>query len=486
MWMIYTSASPHDTSLLAQRIARFIEPGDTLLLQGDLGAGKSHFARSFIQAMGTRQNHIPSPTFTLVQAYDDTRLPLIHADLYRLKDATELDDLDMHDYFGHGVCLIEWPERAASALPKNALTLHFSVTGENTREVELTGNATWQKRLKLMLQPADQNRPEKDLAGFVTKHGFAGAELTPISGDASFRRYFRVKSGNRSAIMMDVPAVLQDNESGLDGVIKPFLRMNEYLQKAGLRVSDVYGVDEEQCLILHEDFGDTSLYSHSPKKADLAWLAVAVEALIKLAKAKPITTLKPFDVALMNRSVALYTDWYLPTLRGQATAPDERGRFLEAWAQLYKPMVSSPLGVQLRDYHSPNIMLLGNLPRLDNLGLIDYQDATYGPLAYDLVSVLYDARVPVEACTRNELLEHYITKTGVDAKAFETSFYLLSLMRNTRILGVFVRLAQRDGKKNYLEKIPILLPYIQEALQHPAAAPVRPWLQKVEALELAS
>jgi tRNA threonylcarbamoyl adenosine modification protein YjeE len=467
---------------LAQKIARFIEPGDTLLLQGDLGAGKSHFARSFIQAMGTKQSHIPSPTFTLVQAYDDTRLPLIHADLYRLKDASELDDLDMHDYFGHGVCLIEWPERAAKALPQTALTLHFTVTGEDTRKVELLGDARWQKRLKLMLQPADTSRAEKDFAGFLAKHGFAGAEVVSVSGDASFRRYFRVKAGNRSAIMMDVPAVLQDNESGLEGVIKPFLKMNEYLHKAGLRVSEIYGVDEKQCLILHEDFGDTSLYSHSPKKCDPAWLQVAVEALIQIARAKPLTTLKPFDAALMNRSVSLYTDWYLPTQRGHATAPDERARFLEAWAQVYKPMVSSPLGVQLRDYHSPNIMLLGQVPSLNNLGLIDYQDATYGPLAYDLVSVLYDARLPVDECTRRDLLEHYMVKTGVDAKAFETSFYLLSLMRNTRILGVFVRLAQRDGKRNYLEKIPILLPYIQEALQHPAAAPVRPWLQKVESI----
>lgn len=480
--MIYTSHSPDDTTLLAQRIARFIEPGDTLLLQGDLGSGKSHFARGFIQAMGTQQSHIPSPTFTLVQAYDDTRLPIIHADLYRLKEAAELDDLDLADYFSQGICLIEWPERAASGLPHHALTLEFTTTAENTRHITLTGDTVWQKRLALMLQPADTHREDKDIAGFIASLGFSEAKIVPVSGDASFRRYFRVKSEDRSAIVMDVPPVLQDNEKGLDGVIKPFITMTETLRHAGLRVCDVYGVDEAQCLILHEDFGSTSLYTHSPHKADPAWLQVAVEALIKLAKVKPPHSLSQFDSPAVTRSVGLYTDWYLPALRGHATAPDERAAFLDAWDQLHQPIMASASGILLRDYHSPNFMLLGPEPRLENLGLIDYQDASLGPLSYDLASLLYDARVPVDPCTRRDLLEYYITKTGVDAQSFETSFYLISLQRNTRILGVFVRLAQRDGKAHYLQKIPVLLPYIQEALQHPAAAPVRPWLQKIEGL----
>lgn len=484
--MIYNSSSPTDTTQLAQRLARFIEPGDTLLLQGDLGAGKSHFARSFIQALGTKQSHIPSPTFTLVQAYDDTRLPLIHADLYRLKDASELDDLDLHDHFAHGVCLIEWPERAAAALPKTALTLHFTVTGENTRKVELSGTGAWPRRLKQMLQPADTNRAEKDFAGFVAKHGFAGAEIVPISGDASFRRYFRVKDGNRTAIMMDVPTVIVDEDGDMVDLIGNHKRIATWLEGCGLRVGKVIGVDVAQGLLLQEDLGSTPLYDHYAGTVDGAWLQTGVDALIKMNTAKQLDGLKHFDAPRMLKNVQLFTDWYLPMLRGHATTPDERARFLDAWAQVLVNFRNVAWGVQLRDYHSPNFMVLGPKPCLENLALIDYQDATHGPLPFDLASLLYDARIAVPRCLRDELLEYYITKTGVEAKAFEASFYLIGLLRNTRILGIFVRLAQRDGKKNYLQKIPILLPYIQEALQHPAAAPVRPWLQKIEKLELAS
>ena len=478
--MIYNSSSPADTALLAQRIARFIEPGDTLLLKGDLGAGKSHFARCFIQALGTKQSHIPSPTFTLVQVYDDTRLPLIHADLYRLKDASELDDLDMHDHFAHGVCLIEWPERATSALPRTALTVHFKVSGESTREVELTGDTRWQRRLKVMLTPADTHRQKKDFAGFAAEHGFADAEIVQMTGDSSFRQYFRVKSGARTAVIMDVPTTIVDEDGDPVDQVSNHVRVAKWLASHGLRVGKIIAADAAQGLILQEDLGDKTLFDQYAGTVDGPWLQVGVEALVRMNSGKQLDGLKPFTLERFLRNVGLFADWYLPALRGHATSPDERARFLEAWAQVYDSFKHVAWGVQLRDYHSPNFMVLGQVPSLENLALIDYQDATHGPLAFDLASLLYDARVNVPACLRDDLLEYYIAKTGVEVKAFETSFYLISLMRNARILGIFTRLAQRDGKRQYLDKMPILLPYIQEALKHPAAASVRPWLQKVE------
>ena len=484
--MIYQSTSPADTIALAHKLARFAMVGDCYLLTGELGAGKSHFARAFIQALGTRETHIPSPTFSLVQTYDDTRLPVIHADLYRLKDPSELAALDLAPYFTHGVSLLEWPEVAAAALPTGALNIQFKVVGDNTREIIFTGPKAWDLRLQLALGQAQNMAPVvKDYDGFLAAHGWAGATYTPVSGDASYRRYWRVIKENRTAIMMDVPPVMQDGEPGYAGVIQPFIALNAWLHQAGVRVSEVYGVEADQALVLHEDFGSLSHYEASVQQAgerrvEAHWLQAAVDVLVRLHKAGPPPTDKRFDQAFVHRCVSMLTEWYLPRQQGRATTLDERAQWLRAWDGLLPVLTGAPWGAMLRDFHSPNALLLGPNPGPDQFGLIDYQDAINGPLAYDLVSCLYDARVPVPACVRAELLEYYILKTGVDAAAFTAQFYLLSLMRNSRILGVFVRLAERDNKPAYLEKIPILVPYIQEALQHPAAAPLRPWLAGVQ------
>lgn len=307
--------------------------------------------------------------------------------------------------------------------------------------------------------------PPAGARAFLDSLGWPGATLAPLAGDASFRRYFRVTDGDRRAVLMDAPPPQEDP--------RPFLGVARWLRARGFGAPEIYGEALDQGLVLLEDFGDERMREAIDAGAAPEPLyARAVETLVRL-HAEPAGPFPPHDLALLTQGTQTFADWYCATL-GIATAG-----LAEAWAQvLPRALPEAPVTV-LRDYHAENLMLLPG----DRLGLLDFQDATAGHPAYDLVSLLQDARRDVSPQIEAAMLAHYRQTTGQGAD-FEIAYHVLGAQRNARILGVFTRLWRRDGKPRYPALCPRVWRYLERDLAHPALAPVAEWFARHVPAEL--
>jgi aminoglycoside/choline kinase family phosphotransferase len=302
---------------------------------------------------------------------------------------------------------------------------------------------------------------------FLSRHGWAGAEIRPLAGDASFRRYFRVHRNGETAVLMDAPPEHED--------VGPFLKVAGHLLDRGFAPPRPLAVDRQRGLLLLEDFGDDRvgpLLQREPNRERGIYEA-AVDILARLAAFPAPDDLTPYDELAMAREVLLYTEWYAPAL---GMTHDHDG-FLEAWRAAWggvlRVVETSPVLV-LRDYHADNLMVL---PGRNQLGLLDFQDALAGHPGYDLVSLLQGSgRYDVAPQLEEAMLRRYYERAGVaDGDRFRAHYEILGAQRNTKILGIFTRLWRRDGKAHYLPLQPRVWAYLERNLAHPALAPVREW-----------
>lgn len=310
--------------------------------------------------------------------------------------------------------------------------------------------------------------PPATAPDFLARHGWEGAEILPLAGDASFRRYFRVHAPGRSAVLMDAPPDKED--------IGPFLTIAAELDARGLSAPRALAVDRAQGLLLLEDFGDELVGPVLRRDAapERAIYGDAIRILIVLARQAAPRDLPPYDEAVMLREVELFTEWYVPAT---GLAVDVDG-FLAAWRSVWTGVLDhvgeDPVLV-LRDYHADNLLLLDR-PGVKRLGLLDFQDALAGHPAYDLVSLLQDARRDVSAALEEEMLAEYLAAGAWDdPDRFRAHYEILGAQRNTKILGIFTRLWRRDGKQGYLAFQPRVWGYLERNLKHPALAPVARW-----------
>lgn len=303
---------------------------------------------------------------------------------------------------------------------------------------------------------------------FLAGAGWGSAEVAPLAGDASFRRYFRVHDRGRRAVLMDAPPEYED--------VRPFLRIADLLVGAGFSAPRLLAADIERGFLLLEDFGDRLMgpvLAAEPLLEDRVY-ADAVTLLAELGRLAPPADLAPYDRAALLREVMLFPDWY-----GKAAglAPDTEA-YVAAWDAVWHDVLAGTAAapvVTLRDYHADNLMLLDR-PGVAGLGLLDFQDALAGHPAYDLVSLLQDARRDVPARLEKAMLAHFAAAAGIhDTQAFRAAYEVLGAQRNTKILGVFVRLRDRDGRKGYVERLPRVWGYLERNLAHPALAPVKAW-----------
>ena len=305
--------------------------------------------------------------------------------------------------------------------------------------------------------------PPAAAPAFLAANGWAGAEIRPLAGDASFRRYFRVHDGARTAVLMDAPPEHEDS--------RPFLGVGGHLIGLGFAAPVPLGIDLDLGLILLEDFGDdrvTPLLERSPD-LETSIYADAIDLLAEL-HAHPAPPLRAYDRAELLREVRLFADWYLPAA-GLAEAPG----YDAAWEAVFAPALCAVPVLTLRDYHADNLMLLDR-PGLQRLGLLDFQDALAGHPAYDLVSLLQDARRDVSPALEAAMLDRYLDAAHVvDHAAFRAAYEVLGAQRNTKILGIFTRLRDRDGKAGYVERHPRLWRHLERNLQHPALGPIAAW-----------
>ncbi len=313
------------------------------------------------------------------------------------------------------------------------------------------------------MTPAIDITPPAGMDEFLSRYGWAGAEITLVAADASFRRYFRATGANgRKAVLMDAPPPHED--------ARPFIDIARYLVGHGFRAPEIYGQDLDRGLVLIEDFGDLQMRQHLdsvPGDARRTY-QTAIDALIRLADT-PVAKLARYDEGAYLREVKLLSEWYLPAM---GLSVDE-AEFDALWRAALAPVLDVQTVTVLRDYHAENIMLLND----GQQGIIDFQDALIGHPAYDLVSLLQDARRDVDPTLEQEMLAYYRDATGANAD-FDLHYALLGAQRNTKIIGIFTRLWKRDGKERYLSFLPRMWALLERDLAHPGLATVKAWFDK--------
>lgn len=477
-----------DTIRLGEDLALALGAGDCLALIGDLGAGKSTLARAFIRAMADAPDlEVPSPTFTIIQTYP-TRIPVAHLDLYRLSDVSELDELGIDEMLEDGICLIEWPDIAAEILPPyQTISLRLEHSGEG--------------RLAVIDAPAKQrSRLERVFAirDFLAKNGKGDATRHFLSGDASTRAYETISTDGPDLILMDWRrplrgAIVADGKTyaeiaHLAQDARSFVAIGNYLRNSGFCAPEILAADTDQGILLLEDLGRDGVLAPDGTPIEERYLQ-SVACLAGLHQAPRPDLLPvgdsstyevpPFDRQAMKIEVSLLVEWYLPHKRGKPLTDSEKSDYYALWDRLIDTLADCETGLLLRDFHSPNILWQEHNAGIRQVGLIDFQDAMIGPTAYDLASIVQDARVTISPELQEGLLSHYLyirrDEPSFDEASFLKAFAIMSAQRNCKLAGIWVRLLERDGKPGYMKHMPRTFRYLSAALSHPELAPLKDW-----------
>lgn len=311
--------------------------------------------------------------------------------------------------------------------------------------------------------------PPAHAPDFLAASGWEGAEILPLAGDASFRRYFRVIHGGRRAVLMDAPPPHEDP--------RPFISVAEWLIAAGLTAPEILARDLQKGLLLLSDFGSVRLRETLDEDPDREreLYELATDVLVHLHGHPPMDGLRPHGLEQWLDELALFTDWYCPAVGVEVDLEGYR----KAWTQVLEPVANDGLGpvTVLRDYHAENIMLVEGREGVTHFGLLDFQDALAGHPAYDLASVLEDARRDVPEPIERAMIDRYVAATD-HGKEFRRAYWALAAQRNTRILGVFTRLWKRDGKPGYRRFQPRMWGLLERDLAQPNLKPVRDWFDR--------
>jgi len=314
------------------------------------------------------------------------------------------------------------------------------------------------------------------MAAFLDRCGWAGFEPVPLAGDASFRRYYRLRGGDRRAVLMDAPSPQED--------VAPYIAVAALLRRLGLSAPEVFSEDRSAGFLLIEDFGDDTYTRLLQRGANEELLyTLAVDTLVELQRAVETdgipTHLPLYDTTRLLAEAALLVDWYVPAVLGARLAGPERDEYLAAWRAVLPDAALPSDTLVLRDFHVDNLMLLSGRRGVQSCGLLDFQDAVRGPPSYDLVSLLEDARRDVPVTLREAMTDRLIAAfPALERSAFLRSAAILAAQRNCKILGIFTRLWKRDGKPAYLVHIPRVWRLLEEELRHPALGPVAQWLDR--------
>ena len=301
---------------------------------------------------------------------------------------------------------------------------------------------------------------------FLAASGWAGARIEPLAGDASFRRYFRVVGEQGTAAHPSAPPPHEDP--------RPFVRVAEWLSSVGLSAPEILARDLDRGLLLLGDFGDWRLreFLDSDPAREVELYELSTDVLIHLHRHPPMPGLRIHGLVQWLEELALFLDWYCPAL---GLTVDEDA-YRAAWREVLEPVAGDGLGpvTVLRDYHAENVMLVRGREGVAHFGLLDFQDALAGHPAYDLASVLEDARRDVPPAIERAMIDRYVAATGHGAD-FERAYWALAAQRNTRIIGVFTRLWKRDNKPHYRRFQPRMWGLLERDLAQPGLEAVRAW-----------
>ncbi len=320
------------------------------------------------------------------------------------------------------------------------------------------------------------SRRDAAAKSFLGDVGWAGAIMSPLAADASFRRYDRVSLKERGAVLMDAPPPQED--------VRPFATVARYLTQLGFSAPRVLAEDERLGFLLLEDLGDNTYTRvlHDGGDEEMMY-ALAVDVLVRLHElASPDNVPAGTPVYDMDRMLAearLFIEWYLPSLTGAPTTT----QILDDWEALWRTALSSAADrretLVLRDYHVDNLMWLPDRPGTARCGLLDFQDAVVGPRAYDVMSLLEDARRDIDTDLYDRMISRYLAAdASLDPETFRQDIAALGAARHAKVIGIFTRLSRRDDKHSYLEHIPRVWRLLERSLTHPALKPVSEWMNE--------
>lgn len=474
------------TTLFGEDLAAALRPGDVVALYGGLGVGKTTLARAVIRAIaGRRELEVPSPTFTLVQTYS-ARIPVIHADLYRLISADELDELGMAEERDSSLTLVEWPENGGTRFSGgDVISVRLDIDGTG-RSAAIAGPSDAMTRIARSLAARD----------FLISAGLGGTPRTFLQGDASTRSYERIiGSDGKPAILMDSPARPDgppvrgarpySRVAHLAESVLPFVAIGNALRERGFCAPEIHASDLESGFLVLEDLGSAGLVSCAGRPVAARYGAAAGLLAdlhsVQWPRRLPIDgerrhAVPGYDLEAMMIEAELLIDWYLPYSAGRNPEASEISRFRSTWLEIFALLDDAEKSLVLRDYHSPNLIWRGNRTGRDRIGLIDFQDAVIGPSAYDVASLAMDARVDIGESLEAATVQAYCAAREAagkfDRNHFERDYAIMAAQRNSKILGIFVRLDRRDGKSAYLRHLPRILGYVARALRHRALAPL--------------
>lgn len=322
------------------------------------------------------------------------------------------------------------------------------------------------------MTPNCSDRTARDalIDAFQHHAGWGAAERSLLAGDASFRKYWRLQaSTGATAVIMDAPPTHED--------VRPFIHIARHLSEQGFSAPRIDHIDQDNGFLLLEDLGDGT-YTRLLAGGEDEWMlySLATDVLAELSTLAPPANVPPYDEAKLLTEAGLLPDWFLPSVNA-SISPQARAEWDQAWQSMLPIARSVPSALVLRDYHVDNLLLLPERLGLAACGLLDFQDAVVGPLTYDIMSLLEDARRDIDPGLVAAMKARFlIARPDLHEETFAASWAVMAAQRHAKVIGIFARLFKRDGKPNYLVHIPRVWRLLDHACQHPACAPICAWL----------
>lgn len=294
---------------------------------------------------------------------------------------------------------------------------------------------------------------------FLNQNSITDYEIKKVAGDCSFRSYYRIFLKDKNLILMFAPPSHED--------VIPFIKIDEFLIENGFSAPKIFAKDEKNGFLLLEDFGDNSyskaLIKNNSKDFEFELYQDACNCLIEIQKKQIPEDILSYNNLVLMKEVMIFIDWYLP-LKKKMICLQDKACFKMLFLELFDLLDKENQTTVLRDYHADNLMVLEDKNGYKKVGLLDFQDALIGSKAYDLVSLLEDARRDVDEENRKKLFDFFVENSGVNKEKFIRDYEILSLQRNIKILGIFARMSLRGGRHNYLELIPRVTKFIENRI----------------------
>jgi tRNA threonylcarbamoyl adenosine modification protein YjeE len=487
-------AKEEETAALAADLATVLVAGDVVTLAGDLGTGKTTFARALIRAMaGDPTLEAPSPTFTLMQIYEGDFGKIVHADFYRIETIADVAELGWEEACEGAILLVEWPERARELFSGDRLDIRLSFAEPERRDarmITISGYGAFGSRLASF----------KSLHELLRRADWLDAQRTFLQGDASSRAFETLNKPNgEKAILMispprpDGPPIRYGKSyssiARLAENVKAFVAIAQGLSAQGFSAPKILAQDLDAGLLIVEDLGREGVADENGPIPERYLEAIGALAQLharrlpdSIAIEGGVYRIPPYDLDALLIEVELLIDWYVSHITRSIVASGARAVFVNLWRQALIEIAAATPTWTLRDYHSPNLLWLPEREGVRRIGMIDFQDCVLGHPAYDVVSLTQDARVTVADELEMKLIAHYArmrrdSDPRFDMAGFVRAYAVLGAQRATKIMGIFARLDVRDGKPHYLGHLPRVEHYLKKSLRHPALAELKAWYE---------